>query len=107
MRHDAFSPLKPAATLALLCPWILLAETATIRAVTVEKDGAIGVEYRSADLLVGRSSEAAPAGVELLVPDGQGTKSEPVRFHAKSAQGNVLELGPEKLGGLTLRWCLT
>ena len=97
----------PVFVLTLVCPLALCAENVPLRAVTVEKDGAIGVEYRSADLLVGRSSEAAPAGVERLVPDGQGAKSEPVRFHAKSAQGNVLELGPEKVGGLTLRWRLT
>ena len=92
---------------AMTQPPAAYGETVLIRAIPLEKDGVIGVEYRSADTLVGRSTEAAPAGVELLLPDGQGVQTAPVRFHAKTEKDGVIELGPEKIGSLTLRWRLT
>ena len=66
----------------------------------VEKDGSIGVEYRSGGTLVGRSTEAAPAGVELLLP---GAEAKPVVFRAKTERDGVIELGPAQMGALTLR----
>jgi len=72
-----------------------------VHAVAAEKDGVIAIEYRSGETLVGRSTEFAPAGVELRFPGGQ---TEPVRFHKKSEKDGVIELGPVKVGALTLRW---
>lgn len=77
------------------------AEVVDLHAVVVEKDGAVGIEYRSGDSLVGRSTEAAPAGVELLL---RGAKAAPVRFCTKPEREGAIELGPTKVGALTLRW---
>ena len=75
-----------------------------IHPVVVEKGGVIGVEYRSGENPVGRSAEAAPAGVELLLP---GTQPVPVKFRTKSERNGVIELGPVRTGDLTLRWRIT
>jgi hypothetical protein len=72
-----------------------------LRAVLVENDGVAGIEYRSGETLVGRSTEAAPAGLELLLP---GAKSMPVQFRTKTQREGVIELGPVTVGALTLRW---
>ncbi len=72
-----------------------------VRPALVEKGGAMGIEYRSGDTLVARSADAAPAGVELLLP---GAKAAPVQFHTKTEREGVIELGPVKIGALTLRW---
>lgn len=72
-----------------------------IRPSLVDINGVVGVEYRSGSLLVGRSSDTAPAGVELLLP---GTKAVPIQFRTKVERDGVLELGPVKHGGLTFRW---
>jgi hypothetical protein len=93
-------------TLASLLPAALAAqaEIAEIRPALIKKDGVIRVEYRSAGTLIGRASEAAPAGVEILLP---GTKSVPVRFHDKKVRRGVIELGPAQLDALTLRLKIT
>lgn len=65
--------------------------------------GSIGIEYRSGDTLVARSTAAAPAGVTIKLPGGQW---QPVRFHAQSEQGRGIVLGPETIGRLTFRWSL-
>jgi hypothetical protein len=80
------------------------AEAVPLRAVLIEKDGVIGVEYRSGEMLVGRSTDAAPAGVELMLPGG---KPSPVQFKTKTERDGVVELGPVKVGALTLRWRIT
>ena len=67
----------------------------------VERGGVIGIEYRSGDSLVGRSTDAAPVGVELKLP---GSDWAAVQFKTKSEQAGVIELGPQKIGALTLRW---
>ena len=65
-----------------------------------EQDGMIGVEYRSGHAIVGRSSDQAPAGVELLLP---GAESIPVQFPSKTDRDGVVVLGPATVGDLTLR----
>lgn len=80
------------------------AEVIEVRPVLVEKDGVVGVEYRSGDEQVGRSTDAAPAGVELLLP---GSAALPVQFRNSTKREGVLELGPTKVGNLTLRWRIT
>jgi len=50
---------------------------------------------------VGRSTDAAPAGVELRLPDDG---SIPVLFQKKTEREGVIELGPARVGSLTLRW---
>ena len=72
-----------------------------IRPAVVDRGGAVGIEYRSGGRLVGHSTDAAPAGVELLVP---GAKPVPVRFQTKTEREGVIELGPVKIGALRLRW---
>jgi hypothetical protein len=74
-----------------------------LRPALVEKGGVVGVEYRSRDTLVGRSTDTAPAGVELLLP---GALAVPVQFRTKTKRSDVLEIGPEKIGALTLRWLI-
>ena len=80
------------------------AEVVDVRPVLIEKGGSLGVEYRSGTELVGRSTDAAPAGVELLGPDA---RSAPVPFQTKAEREGVIELGPAKVGTLTLRWRIT
>jgi hypothetical protein len=81
----------------------LLEADAPIRPVCVEKDGIQRIEYQSGETLIARSADTAPAGVELKLP---GAEWMPVRFHAKTEREGVMELGPEKIGALTLRWRL-
>ena len=71
------------------------AEVVDVRPVLIEKGGSLGVEYRSGTELVGRSTDAAPAGVELLLPDA---RSAPVPFQTKAEREGVIELGPAKVG---------
>jgi hypothetical protein len=68
-----------------------------------EKDGVQRIEYRSGDTLIARSADTAPAGVELKFPGADWTS---VRFRSKTERDGVIELGPEKIGALTLRWRL-
>ncbi|MEN6457870.1 MAG: hypothetical protein ABFC63_02985 [Thermoguttaceae bacterium] len=82
-------------------PAAAFGQVVPIRAALVDKGGIFGVEYRSGETLVGRSTDAAPAGVELLLP---GAKAAPVRFLAKSERDGVIELGPVQMGALSLRW---
>lgn len=77
------------------------AGTIEIRPVLVKNDGVIAVEYRCGERLVGRATEAAPAGVELLLP---GAKTVAVTFRTATERDGVVELGPTKMGALTLRW---
>jgi hypothetical protein len=65
--------------------------------------GGVGIEYRSGDVLVARSTAEAPAGVALKVPGGEW---RPVTFRAVAEQGRAIVLGPETVGPLTLRWSL-
>lgn len=90
-----------AAVLLAVQPSTARAEVVGIHAALVEKDGLISVEYRTGDTLVGRSTEAAPAGMELLLPRA---KAAPVTFRTKTMHDGVIELGPAKIGALTLRW---
>jgi hypothetical protein len=71
--------------------------------VCVARDGIQQIEYHTGENLIARSADTAPAGVELKLP---GAEWMPVRFHAKTEREGVMELGPEKIGALTLRWRL-
>ncbi|MBM3824920.1 MAG: hypothetical protein FJ404_18900 [Verrucomicrobia bacterium] len=92
-----------ALTALLLEPLVVRADVVEIRPLVSEREGIQRIEYRSGENLVGRSTEDAPAGVELKFP---GADWKPVRFHAKTEREGVIELGPEKVGALTLRWRL-
>src|SRR5258707_5974746 len=95
--------------LTSLYAWLILssaacAEVIDLRPALVVKDEVAGVEYWSGKARVARSTEAAPAGVQLLLPGG---KVVPVAFRDKSERDGVLELGPVKFGALTLTWRIT
>ncbi len=77
------------------------AEIIDVRPAVVENAGVVGVEYRSGDLLIGRSTDTAPAGVELRLP---GKAAVPVQFRTKSESMGELVLGPVKIGNLTFTW---
>jgi len=77
------------------------AEIGEIRPKLIRKNGAVAIEYWSEERLIGRSSEAAPLGVELLLP---GAGAVPVTFPASAEVNGGLEFGPTKIGALTLRW---
>lgn len=81
----------------------LLRADVLISPVVVERNGIQRIEYHSGDKLVARSADTAPAGVEIKLP---GADWKPVSFHAKAERDGVIELGPEKIGALTLRWSL-
>ena len=76
------------------------AEVTEVHPMFSEKDGVVRVEYRAGETLVGRATDAAPAGVELLLP---GAAAVPVRFPTHTKRAGGFELGPVKLGALTLR----
>ena len=82
------------------------AQVVEIRPALVNTPPGIGVEYRSGKALIGRSTESAPAGVELLLP-GAGGKATPVPFRNQRVRRGVIELGPTRIGALTLRLKLT
>src|ERR1035437_4859837 len=73
LRNHWFSKLGRGALLTLavllssdLAAW---AEVVAIRPALIETAGGISVEYRSGSTLIGRSTEAAPVGVEILLPE--------------------------------------
>lgn len=74
-----------------------------LRAVATETNGVVGIEYCSGSRRILGVSASAPAGVELLLP---GSKAAPVEFHTRTGRAGVIELGPTKVGALTLRWRL-
>ncbi|MEO5802109.1 MAG: hypothetical protein ABIR24_01160, partial [Verrucomicrobiota bacterium] len=65
----------------------------------VRNNEVYGVEYLSAKELIGSVSSKAPAGVELRLP---GELFKPLEFRTKKERGKKLELGPAKIGALTL-----
>lgn len=73
---------------------------AELRAKVAETKGVSTIEYWSGPARVGRSTEAAPAGVALRLP---GANSVPVEFRASAPRAGGIELGPAKVGALTLR----
>ena len=79
------------------------AQVVEIRPVVLEKDGGLRVEYWSGNLRVGRSMEAAPAGVQLRL---SGAEWAPVLFQERTERDGTVELGPVKVGAFTLRWQL-
>src|ERR1035437_10926319 len=103
LRFHWFSRLRRSSllTLAVLLLSALAARTEVveIRPELIETDGVISVEYRSGSTLIGRSAEAAPAGVEILLP---GAKPAPVQFRTRTVRRGIIELGPAKMGALTL-----
>jgi len=62
-------------------------------------NGQVYIEYRSGDRLVFATSPSAPAGVELLRP---GMPPAPVTFPTQRRRDGLIELGPIKMGPLTL-----
>jgi hypothetical protein len=90
-------------TVALFSVMAARGEVVEIQPALVERDNGIGVEYRSAGTLVGRSSESAPAGVEILLP---GANPAPVHFRNRTVRQGVIELGPATAGALALRLTL-
>jgi hypothetical protein len=90
-------------TALLFAPLAARAETIEVRPEVVEKEGIQRIEYHSGETLIARSSDTAPAGVELKLPGAEWT---PVRFRSKTERDGVVEVGPEKIGALTLRWRL-
>ena len=97
---NARSLICIAMVLCLTCP-SSQAQVIELRPALVEQGGVVGVEYRSGETLIARSTDAAPAGVELLLP---AAKAVPVQFRAKMEREGVLDLGPVKIGTLTFRW---
>ena len=93
-------PIIGAIGIILVC-FASRAATIELRPVLAETNGVVTVQYRSSNTLVGRSSASAPAGVELLLPDAE---PAPVNFRSKTERNGVIELGPTKVGALTLRW---
>ena len=101
----AMRPLRCAALLLFLssvCATVR-AEIVELRPALAEKDGVVRVEYRSGETLVGRSTDAAPAGVELLLP---GAGAVPVQFRTRTEREGGFDLGLVKVGALSLRWRL-
>lgn len=74
-----------------------------LRPVVMDRDGVMTVEYRWGETPISQISAAAPAGVELRRPE---VGSEPVLFRTKTVRDNVIELGPVKIGALTMRFRL-
>jgi hypothetical protein len=98
-------PFYLTAVFVLLLPSLAArADVVELRPVLVGKDGVVGVEYWSGKARVGRSTEVAPAGVELLLPGG---KVVPVAFRTKAGREGALVLGPVQIGALTLTWRIT
>jgi hypothetical protein len=78
----------------------LLRADVPIQAALAERGGIQHIEYRSGETVIAHSTDDAPAGIQLKLP---GTKWLPVHFHAKTERADMVELGPEKMGPLTLR----
>jgi hypothetical protein len=68
-----------------------------------QRDGSFHVDYASESLVVARSTEMAPAGVEVR---GPGSTPTPLVFRTATERDGVIELGPATKDGLTFRWTL-
>ncbi|HAB15197.1 MAG TPA: hypothetical protein PLX89_17305 [Verrucomicrobiota bacterium] len=79
------------------------AQEVVLRAVLATGEGPARIEYWSGSTPVGRSAEDAPAGVQVKFP---ATDWIPVRFPTGTFGADVIELGPVKVGSLTLHWRL-
>jgi hypothetical protein len=88
---------------SLSAPAPARAEPVEIRPILGVANGLARIEYRSGDLLVGQPADSAPCGVELRLP---GADWIPVPFRALGGRDGDLELGPARIGSLTLRWRL-
>ncbi len=75
----------------------------TVRPVLVETRGSHRIEYWSGSCQVSRATDAAPAGVELMLPGAEWT---PLQFRVAAKGDGFVELGPERSGSLTFRWRL-
>jgi hypothetical protein len=87
------------------------ADVVELRPASVEKGGVVGVEYRSRDTLVGRSTDAAPAGgLYLWCRLGQGLSATALHDRAL-ANGVTFVPGPafypDPAGDGELRLCFT
>ena len=74
-----------------------------LRAMATETNGVVQIEYLSGNTRILGVPASAPAGVELLLP---GSKAAPVQFRTKTEREGIIELGPARVGALTLRWRL-
>ncbi len=92
--------LSAFAALLTACAMDARAESVELRPVFIETNRNIGIEYRSGEAVVGRSSQGAPAGVEILIP---GAKWAPVQFHSKSQGDGPIDLGPTKVDKFLLK----
>jgi TolB protein len=100
------TPRRYLIRLILAWAWISLparAQDVQLRPVVLDQGGGQRIEYWSGGKLAGRSTDESPAGVQLRLRGGEWT---PVRFQAKTERDGVFELGPTKIGALTLRWRL-
>jgi hypothetical protein len=91
-----------AAVFGVLCVLSLLvvsvtasAEVVEIRPALIKHGDSIGIEYHSGTELIGRSTEAAPAGVELLLPEAAPAT---VTFRTKTEREGASNLARPRLG---------
>ena len=80
----------------LSCAYQCGGEVVDLRPAIVLRGGVVGVEYRSGETVVGRSTESVPAGVELTA---RRRAAVPVEFRSGSDRDGGLEFGPLKVGG--------
>lgn len=71
-----------------------------LRARLVDTNGVQYIDYWSGSTLVARAKDTAPAGVALRLP---GAEPVAVQFRAGTQRGNKIELGPARMGEITLR----
>lgn len=95
---------------AQLLAWLVLAASGgwvgalEVAPVVSEANGVWRVDYRSGTETLARSTDAAPAGVEVRFPGGIW---EPLKFGSARNRESAWDLGPSDVGGLTFRWRLT
>ncbi len=99
VRHAATAALS----IALVHSLPRLHAAPEIRPQAEVRDGSLRIEYRDHDERVGRSSDAAPAGVELILPD---QPPAPLLFSSVHQAGDDIETGPVHRAGLTFIWRL-
>jgi hypothetical protein len=94
---------------SLACLSLLLVSPAgraadSLRAEVTRTDGGHAIEYRYGTERIGRSTAAAPAGVELRLP---GADPLPVSFRESLPRDGGTDLGPTRVGALALRLRVT
>ena len=91
--------------LLAICDSSAFADAVELKCKRIDRAGVAGIEYWSGETQIGRSVDSAPIGVEILFPSKSVVPLRiPVPINGTSMTGKVIELGPVKVGSLSMKF---